>query len=100
MSKDTTISKEDFIIRAIERLRTDKSNGIHAVYSGLNEAFKAHFGEESRKTTDTMVSTSKLESRPVKGGVMLYKAGEMPKDSAQKAKDAKVQKTLAVILRK
>ena len=74
------ITKEDFVIQAIKRLRDDsRSKGIHSVYSGFNEAFRLKFSEDPRVITDQMVAAGKLVVQPRKGGVMLYIAGEEPK---------------------
>jgi len=72
------LSKEDFVLQAIKKLRSDKSKGIHVKFSGFNSAFKEYFGEEARATVDKMVAEGKLQSRFVKGGVMIYLPGEMP----------------------
>lgn len=79
--KSGTLSKEDFVLRAIDRLRTGSYRGIHARYSGFNEAFRATFGEDSDPVgvTTAMAKAGKIEVRPCKGGVMLYKPGEAPK---------------------
>ena len=75
----TKLTKEEFVIDAIKKLRdTNRSQGIHSVYSGFNAAFKSYFGEEARPTTDKMVSEGKLVVQPRKGGVMMYLPGEAP----------------------
>jgi len=73
------LTKEEFVIRAIKKLRNpSRSKGIHSVYSGFNVAFQDYFGEEARLTTDKMVAEHKLEVQPRKGGVMMYLPGEAP----------------------
>ena len=68
----------EFVIRAIEKLRTEKSRGIHSVYSGFNQAFRDYFEEDPVPVTTALVKEGKLVTRPVRGGVMLYKPGEAP----------------------
>ena len=73
------LSKEDFVLQAIKRLRDEsKSKGIHVKYSGFNSAFKEYFGEEARATVDKMVKEGTIQSQFRKGGVMIYLTGEAP----------------------
>jgi len=78
--KNGELSKEDFVLKAIETLRTGGYRGIHARYSGFNEAFREHFGKDSDPVgvTTAMAKAGTIEVRPCKGGVVLYKAGEAP----------------------
>jgi hypothetical protein len=75
-----TKAQEDFVLRAIERLRKGGYRGIHTVYSGFNDAFRLQFGKDSDPVgvTTRMAKDGKVVTRPVRGGVMLYKAGEEP----------------------
>lgn len=73
------MEKKEFVLTAIKKLRSDRSKGIHTVYSGFNNAFRAQFaGEDPRETTDAMAAAGELEIRPTKGGVMIYIPGEAP----------------------
>ena len=72
------IGEEEFILRAIKRLRKPPYRGIHSVYSGFNQAFKEHFGKSPVELTQKMAAEGKLSIRPVRGGVMLYLPGEAP----------------------
>jgi len=73
------LSYEDFFCNAIKRLRnTDKSQGIHTVYSGFNEAFREYYGEDPVPVTQKLVDEGAIELRPRKGGVMIYLQGEAP----------------------
>lgn len=71
------LSKEEFVVRAIKKLR-GKYRGIHCVFSGFNEAFRQYFGEDPRGTTQELAAKGIIVIRPVKGGVMLYLKGEAP----------------------
>ena len=74
------LSYEEFFKLAILRLRdTSKSLGIHSVFTGFNQAFREYFKEDPIKVTQELASEGKIEIRPVKGGVMIYLAGEAPK---------------------
>lgn len=76
MSEELT--KEEFVLQAIKILRKPPYKGIHAVYSGFNEAFRNYFKEDARDTVDKMIAEGKIESRMVRGGPMLYLPGEKP----------------------
>jgi hypothetical protein len=60
-------------------LRKDPFRGIHSVYSGFNEAFRKHFGTNPIEATSRLAAEGKIETRPFKGGAMLFLAGEAPK---------------------
>jgi hypothetical protein len=72
------LSHLDFVLRAIDKLHTDKSPGIHSVYSGFNRAFREYFGEDPVPITTALAGEGKIATRPVRGGVMIYKPGEAP----------------------
>ncbi|MBN2264328.1 MAG: hypothetical protein JW775_00810 [Candidatus Aminicenantes bacterium] len=76
------LSPEEFVKLAIGRLRLENYKGIHSIYSGFNEAFKAYFaGANPIEATDELARLGKIVIRPVKGGVMLYLPGEGPEMS-------------------
>ncbi len=78
--KVTKLSYEEFIKRAIIKLRNDKSKGIHSVYSGFNSAFKEYYpGVDVIEVTKKLEEQGKIVIRPCKGGVMIYLPDEAPK---------------------
>jgi len=87
--KEKNLSYEDFFKMAILKLRDiKKSRGIHSVYSGFNQAFREHFGEDPIKVTQELANKGKIEIRYVKGGVMIYLPGEAPKSKEALGKEA------------
>jgi hypothetical protein len=80
MSEEETgkISEEEFIYRAIKRLRKPPYKGIHTVFSGFNQAFKEHFGKNPVELTQKLAAEGKIVIRPVKGGVMVYLPEDAP----------------------
>jgi hypothetical protein len=72
------VSQEEFVIRAIEKLRKPPYKGIHTVYSGFNQAFRKYFDADPIAVTSKMAQDGKIVIRPVKGGVMLYLPEETP----------------------
>ena len=88
--KEINISEEEFILRAIKRLRKPPYRGIHSVFSGFNQAFKAHFSKNPVEVTKGLADEGKIVIRPARGGVMLYLPGEEPK-----ARESVLQKILS-----
>jgi hypothetical protein len=81
------LSPEDFVLKAIERLRTPPYKGIHTVFSGFNEAFREYFPLLDPVTfTNKLAKEGKVVIRPAKKGVLIYKADEAP--SMIQGKDA------------
>jgi hypothetical protein len=79
MEEGKRLTEEEFVIQAIKKLRKDPYRGIHSVYSGFNEAFRKYFGANPVEATTRLAAEGKIETRPFKGGMMLYLAGEAPK---------------------
>lgn len=72
------LSEEEFVVEAIKKLRKAPFRGIHSVYSGFNEAFRKYFGTNPVEATSRLAAEGKIETRPFKGGVMLFLPGEAP----------------------
>jgi len=78
MEQEKKLSEEEFILRAINRLRKPPYKGIHSVYSGFNKAFRQYFGSDPVEATNRLAKQGKINTRPVRGGMMLYLAGDSP----------------------
>ncbi len=78
------LSQAEFVKRAIVKLRKDPYKGIHSVYSGFNQAFRDYFEDDPIKWTNQLASDGEIETRPSRGGVMLYLPGEAPTRSTSK----------------
>ena len=73
------LTPEEFVLKAIERLRVPPYKGIHAVFSGFNEAFRDYFPLlDPVDVTTQLAKEGKIFIRPVRKGVMLYKAEDVP----------------------
>jgi len=66
------LSHEEFVKKAILKLRKPPYKGIHSVYSGFNDAFRKYFGEDPVFVTSKLAEEGKIIIKPVRGGVMLY----------------------------
>ena len=78
MEVEKKLTEEEFVVQAIKKLRKDPFRGIHSVYSGFNEAFRKYFGTNPVEATSKLAAEGKVETRPFKGGVMLFLPGEAP----------------------
>ena len=83
-TEDERLTQADFVKRAIVKLRKDPYKGIHSVYSGFNQAFRDYFNEDPIKWTTQLASDGVIETRPSRGGVMLYLPGEAPAGRSSK----------------
>lgn len=75
---DSKLTEEEFVTKALDALKKPPYKGIHTVYSGFNKAFIEYFSKAPKDTVMRMEAEGKLETRPAKGGFMLYKPGEGP----------------------
>lgn len=76
---EAKLSYEEFFKRSVLKLRnTEKSRGIHSVYSGFNQAFREYFGEDPIPVTQQLVKEGAIVTRPVKGGAMIYLPADAP----------------------
>ncbi|OGP75252.1 MAG: hypothetical protein A2V86_09880 [Deltaproteobacteria bacterium RBG_16_49_23] len=79
MEEERKLMEEEFVLQAIKKLRKDPFRGIHSVYSGFNEAFRKYFGTNPVEATTRLAAEGKIETRPFKGGAMIFLPGEAPK---------------------
>lgn len=79
MEEERKLTEEEFVVQAIRNLKKEPFRGIHSVYSGFNEAFRKYFGTNPVEATSKLAAEGKIETRPFKGGVMLFLPGEAPK---------------------
>jgi len=79
MEEAKKLTEEEFVTQAIKKLRKEPFRGIHSVYSGFNEAFRKYFGTNPVEATSRLAAEGKIETRPFKGGAMLFLPGEAPK---------------------
>ncbi|MBI4527807.1 MAG: hypothetical protein HY695_28755 [Deltaproteobacteria bacterium] len=78
------LTPAEFVKKAILSLRKEPYKGIHSVYSGFNNAFRDYFSEDPVKWTNQLSADGVIETRPARGGVMLYLPGEAPARSTPK----------------
>jgi len=79
MEEERKLTEEEFVVQAIKKLRKEPYRGIHSVFSGFNEAFRKYFQTNPVEATSKLAAEGRIETRPFKGGVMLFLPGEAPK---------------------
>ncbi|HUL23168.1 MAG TPA: hypothetical protein VLZ10_17070 [Thermodesulfobacteriota bacterium] len=79
MEEERKLTEEEFVVQAIKKLRKEPYRGIHSVFSGFNEAFRKYFQTNPVEATSKLAAEGRIETRPFKGGVMLFLSGEAPK---------------------
>jgi len=79
MVEEGKLTEEAFVVQAIKKLRKEPFRGIHSVYSGFNEAFRKYFNTNPVEATSRLAAEGKIETRPFKGGAMIFLPGEAPK---------------------
>jgi hypothetical protein len=72
------LTEDEFVAKAIKRLRKPPYKGIHSVYSGFNQAFREYFKRDPVEATTRLAKEGKIVTRPVRGGVVLYLPEEAP----------------------
>jgi hypothetical protein len=82
-------TKKRFVLNAIHNLRKSGYLGIHAVFSGFNQAFRDYYGEDPIAEVDKLMKQGVVLVQPVKGGVMLYDYEEYKKSGRAKRPDQK-----------
>jgi len=76
--QELKLTEQEFIVRAVRKLRKPPYKGIHSVYSGFNRAFRDYFQKDPIETTTRLAEEGRIVTRPVKGGVMIYLPEEAP----------------------
>jgi hypothetical protein len=77
ISNPNVLTPQEFVLKAIDKLRECPYKGIHNIYSGLDAAFKRQFPDLLlRDTLNELAENGKISIRSAARGVMLYKEGE------------------------
>ena len=91
--QEARLTQQQFILKAVVALRKgqDKDGkpykGIHTVYTGFNDAFRAYFdGADPVAATTALEKAGEIEVHGAKGGAILYLAGEAPERRVDSSK--------------
>jgi len=90
--KEQLLPPEEFLRRAVIRLRKGKAKSIHSVYSGFNSAWRAYYGDDPVEGVKALERAGKCVTHPTKGGARIY----LPEDAP--ARRASVEEVIGIIL--
>lgn len=76
--QEPKMTHEEFVLRAIRKLRKPPYKGIHTVYSGFNAAFREYFNEDPVPATKHLAQSGSIVVRPAKGGATLFLPEDAP----------------------
>ena len=77
--EDSLLPPEEFVRRAVLRLRKGTAKSIHTVYSGFNAAWREYYGTDPVAGIKALEKKGVCVTHPVKGGARLYLAEDAPK---------------------
>ena len=76
--KETLLPPEEFVRRAVIRLRKGTAKSIHTVYSGFNAAWREYYGTDPVTGIKALVDAGVCVTHPTRGGARLYLAEDAP----------------------
>jgi hypothetical protein len=76
--KETLLPPEEFLQRAVKRLRKGNAKSIHSVYSGFNSAWRQYYGTDPVSGVKALEEAGVCVTHPTKGGVRIYLAEDAP----------------------
>jgi len=80
--KENLLPPEEFVRRAVERLRKGTARSIHTVYSGFNSAWREYYGTDPIDGVKALEKAGVCVTHPTKGGARLYLAEDAPRRRA------------------
>ena len=76
--KETLLPPEEFVRRAVLRLRKGTAKSIHTVYSGFNAAWREYYGTDPVAGIKALEKKGVCVTHPTRGGARLYLAEDAP----------------------
>ena len=76
--KETLLPPEEFLRRAVIRLRRGTAKSIHSVFSGFNSAWRQYYGDDPVEGVKALERAGKCVTHPTKGGVRIYLPEDAP----------------------
>ena len=76
--KENLLPPEEFVRRAVLRLRKGTAKSIHTVYSGFNAAWREYYGTDPVEGIKALVDAGVCVTHPTRGGARLYLAEDAP----------------------
>ena len=82
MRKEQLLPPEEFLRRAVLRLRKGQAKSIHSVFSGFNSAWRAYYQSDPIEGVKALEEKGVCVTHPTKGGVRIYLAEDAPNRKA------------------
>ena len=80
--EDSLLPPEEFLRRAVLRLRKGKAKSIHSVYSGVNAAWREYYNTDPVEGVKALEKLGICVTHPVKGGARIYLPEDAPSRKA------------------
>ena len=80
--KESLLPPEEFLRRAVLRLRKGQAKSIHSVYSGFNAAWRQYYNSDPVAGVKALEKLGVCVTHPTKGGARIYLAEDAPSRKA------------------
>ena len=80
--KEILLPPEEFLRRAVLRLRKGTAKSIHSVYSGFNSAWREYYKTDPVEGVKALEEAGKCVTHPTKGGARIYLPEDAPSRKA------------------
>ena len=80
--KETLLPPEEFVRRAVLRLRKGQAKSIHSVFSGFNAAWRQYYQSDPVEGVKALEKKGVCVTHPTRGGVRIYLAEDAPSRKA------------------
>ncbi len=76
--KENLLPPEEFVRRAVLRLRKGQAKSIHSVFSGFNAAWRQYYQSDPVEGVKALEKKGVCVTHPTRGGVRIYLAEDAP----------------------
>jgi hypothetical protein len=90
--KETLLPPEEFVRRAVLRLRKGQAKSIHSVFSGFNSAWRQYYKTDPVSGVKALEEAGMCVTHPTRGGVRIY----LPEDAP--ARKPSTEEVVGIIL--
>ena len=80
--KENLLPPEEFLRRAVLRLRKGQAKSIHSVYSGFNAAWREYYGTDPVEGVKALEKMGICVTHPTRGGARIYLPEDAPSRKA------------------
>ena len=98
--KETLLPPEEFVRRAVLRLRKGQAKSIHSVFSGFNAAWRQYYNTDPVEGVKALEEMGVCVTHPTRGGVRIYLAEDAPSRRPSTEEVAEILKVTRRTLRR